>query len=125
MFIYQIRLDKKNLFVGSTKRTIIRKRFGHRVCAKNVATYCSLYKKIRQLEIEPTSINLEILEVISEDNLDTRLNYWKNKMKPNLNECRAGLFIDGDMVIKKRNMTCICNRVDRVVEGKPFVVSFD
>ena len=125
MYIYKIRLDDNNLFVGSTKRTIIRKRFGHRVCAKNQSTYCSLYKKIREMEIEPTSLNLEILERVYNDNLDTRLTYWKNVLKPNLNECRASLFIDGEMTIKKNNMTCICNNVNRVVEGKPFLVSFD
>lgn len=127
MIIYKIIVNDDFRFVGKTVRTITRKRFGHRVCAKNISTYCSLYKKIRELEIEPTSINLEVLETLSEeDDWETRLIYWRKIEESNLDECRAHLYIDGKVVIKKNNMGCTCNtEPTKIIKGSPFIVRFD
>lgn len=127
MYIYKIVVNDTFRFVGSTVRTIKRKRFGHRVCAKNISTCCSLYKKIRELEIEPTSINLELLETLNEeDDWETRLIYWRKKEQSNLHECRAHLYIDGQVIIKKSNMSCICNnQPQKKNKRKPFLLSFD
>ena len=127
MYIYKIVLNKDYRFVGSTVRRINRKRFGHRVCAKNLSTFCSLYRKIRDLKIEPTSINLEVLESLNdEDDLDAKLIYWKKIEKANLDECRAHLYIDGKVIIRKRNMSCRCNKKeDLMIKGKPYIMTFD
>ncbi len=37
MFIYKIQLTNEDIFVGGTYRSIAKKRWGHRVCAKNDA----------------------------------------------------------------------------------------
>lgn len=127
MIIYKITLDENNKYVGRTSKTIARKRFGHRVCAKNISTYCSLYKRIRELEIEPTSIDLVVLETLTEnDDADNKLAYWIKKEQPNLLECRADLYIDGNVTIKKTSMSCRCNiEQTKIIKGKPFIVTFD
>jgi hypothetical protein len=127
MYIYKIELNEDFRFVGSTMRTIKRKRFGHKICAKNIFTGCSLYKKIRELEIEPTSINLEVLESLNEeDDSETRLLYWKKKENSNLDECRAHLYIDGKVIIKKSNMSCSCNTKKlKEIKGKHYILRFD
>tara|TARA_R110000822_G_C15137040_1_gene475776 strand:- start:98 stop:481 length:384 start_codon:yes stop_codon:yes gene_type:complete len=126
MYIYKIVLNKDFRYVGSTVRSIKRKRFGHRVCAKNTSTYCSLYKKIRELDIEPTSIDLKILEKLSpEDDIDIKLAYWEKKENSNLLECRAHLYIDGKVIIKKTNMACNCNTTDtKIIKGEPYLLTF-
>ena len=127
MFVYKIVLNDDFRFVGNTLQSIIRKRFGHRVCAKNIYTSCSLYKKIRELDIEPNSIELEILEELDEsDDLDTRLAYWKKIENANLDECRAHFYIDGRMIIRKSNMGCRCIiEKTNIVKGKPYLMTFD
>lgn len=127
MYIYKIVVNEDYRFVGSTIRTITRKRFGHRVCAKNTSTYCSLYKKIRELEIEPTSIDLEVLEELDPgDDIDVKLAYWKKKENSNLLECRAHLYIDGKVIIKKTNMACKCNvEKTKIIKGEPYILRFD
>ena len=127
MYIYKIVVNEDYRFVGSTIRTITRKRFGHRVCAKNTSTYCSLYKRIRELEIEPTAIDLVVLEKLTEsDDADNKLAYWIKKEQPNLLECRADLYIDGNVTIKKTNMSCCCNvEQTKIIKGKPFTLTFD
>ena len=125
MFIYKIVLNEDFRFIGSTVGTIKRTRFAHRVCAKNGATFCTLYKKIRELDIEPTSIDLEILEqIIDKDDIDTKLIYWRKKENCNLEECRSHLYIDGSNIIKRTNMGCMCG-VAEIVKGKPFLMTFD
>jgi len=127
MFIYKVELNKDFRFVGSTVRSIKRKRFGHRVCAKNLSTCCSLYNKIRELNIEPTTINLEVLEKFKKgDDMTNRLAYWKKKENSNLTECRAHLYIDGKTIIKKSNMGCKCNDPPLILKpGIPYLLTFD
>tara|TARA_R110000772_G_C13064030_1_gene415610 strand:- start:224 stop:607 length:384 start_codon:yes stop_codon:yes gene_type:complete len=127
MFIYKIIVNDKYRFVGSTVRSIKRKRFGHKVCAKNISTCCTLYKKIRELEIEPTTIDLVVLEKFNKgEDMTTRLTYWRKKENSNLDECRAHLYIDGKTIIKKSNMSCCCNMEQtKIIKGKPFTLTFD
>ena len=125
MLIYKITLSHDNIFVGSTIMNLTNKRWGHRVCAKNNSSSCSLYKKIRELNIEPTTINLELLEEIDGQDEEVKLFYWKKKEGANLNECRAGLFIDENMTIKKSNMGCVCDSSTKITPGKPFLLTFD
>ena len=124
MLIYKIEVSEDFRFVGSTVGTIKRTRFAHRVCAKNRATFCTLYKKIRELEIEPTSIDLSVLEEVDIDDVDTKLIYWRKKENSNLEECRSHLYIDGNTVIKRTNMGCECG-VAEIIKGKPFLMTFD
>tara|TARA_R110001592_G_scaffold249203_1_gene511701 strand:- start:5 stop:379 length:375 start_codon:yes stop_codon:yes gene_type:complete len=124
MFIYKIELNDDFRFVGSTAGTIKRTRFACRVCAKNRATFCTLYKKIRELDIEPTSIDLKILEEVNADDVDTKLIYWRKKENCNLEECRSSLYVDGNIIIKRTNMGCMCS-VNEIVKGKPFLMTFD
>ena len=127
MIIYKIVLNEEFRYVGSTIRTIRNKRFGHRVCAKNLSSCCSLYKKIRELNIEPTSIDLEIIEELSdEEDCASRLMYLKKIYNSNLQECRSHLYIDGRLIIRKSNMGCECVKKNKVkITGKPVVVRFD
>tara|TARA_R110000764_G_scaffold4398_2_gene18128 strand:+ start:256 stop:639 length:384 start_codon:yes stop_codon:yes gene_type:complete len=127
MYIYKIVINDKYRFVGSTVRSIKRKRFGHKVCAKNLSTCCTLYKKIRELDIEPTIIDLEVLEKFNKgEDMTNRLIYWKKKEDSNLDECRAHLYIDGKTIIKKTNMCCECNNIPiHLTKGKPFLLTFD
>ena len=124
MLIYKIELNEDFRFIGSTAGTIKRTRFACRVCAKNGSTFCTLYKKIRELKIEPTSIDLEILEEVDIDDVDTRLLYWRKKENCNLEECRSALYVDGNTIIKRTNMGCECGR-EKIIIGKPFVMRFD
>ena len=127
MIIYKIVLNEEFRYVGSTIRTIRNKRFGHRVCAKNPSSCCSLYKKIRDLNIEPTSIDLEIIEELN-DNEDcvSRLMYLKKIHNSNLQECRSDLYIDGRLIIKKSNMGCECVKKNKkIITGKPYIMRFD
>ena len=126
MIIYKIILNEDFRFVGSTMSSIKRKRFAHKICAKNILTCCSLYKKIRELDIEPTSINLEVLEIVKDDNIVNRLAFWKKEEKSNLDECRARMYTDSNAVIKKTNMGCECNNIPlKIGPGKLFGVTFD
>lgn len=126
MKIYKIVLSAENIFVGSTVKNLTNKRFGHVICAKNNSSSCSLYKKIRELKIEASTIKLELLEEIDEGDEEVKLIYWKKREKTNLDECRAGLFIDGNTIIKKSNMSCICStHQTKIIPGKPFVLNFD
>lgn len=127
MFIYKIQLTNEDIFVGGTYRSIAKKRWGHRVCAKNALTTCSLYNKIRVLKIDPLSIELCILEVLNDyTNMEERRRYWIRKLGATLEECRAYKYIDGDTVISKRNMECECRRIKNDAPiGEPYLLTFD
>ena len=65
MYIYKIELSQDDIFIGSTSRSIAKKRWGHMISGKNYFTSCSLYNRMRILDICPTTLNLEIIEEIS------------------------------------------------------------
>jgi hypothetical protein len=127
MFIYKITLSNTDIFVGSTYRSIANKRWGHRVCAQNALSSCSLYNKIRVLNIDPLLIQLEVLEEVNDYNLmDERRIYWIKREGATLQECRAHKYIDGDMVISRRNMECECRRIKyNTPIGEPYLLTFD
>ena len=129
MFIYKIQLSQEDIFVGYTYRSIAKKRWGHLVCGKNSLTSCTLYNRMRVLNISPTTLRLEILEVIEDgETMHERRDYWSRKLGANLEECRANMYIDGETVISKRNMECHCKEKEVVRKsqvGKPYLLTFD
>ena len=129
MFIYKIQLSQEDILVGYTYRSIAKKRWGHLVCGKNSLTSCTLYNRMRVLNISPTELRLEILEVIEDsDTMHERRDHWSRKLGANLDECRAHMYIDGETVISKRNMECECQEKEfsrRSRIGKPYLLTFD
>tara|TARA_R110001592_G_scaffold182129_1_gene425160 strand:+ start:1168 stop:1416 length:249 start_codon:yes stop_codon:yes gene_type:complete len=82
---------------------------------------------MRVLNICPTTLNLEIVENIEDyNNLEERRLYWKKKLNAQLEECRAHSYIDGENVIRKRNMECRCSEATSDIPmGDPILLTFD